>query len=274
MPLRKSVKHEWITLLKVWTDCLLPCISLNFLPPPPFLRSPLIVTTPSHLPQWFACVYALGAAVEITVLVYSVLEQVGDCAHSRLTKGSKFPVAGVLVASSSAAVIVRLFLLWRLYMVVTLGKGKGLLRELGVRRSLHRDVYCSAVNSRGTYGTQRSMPTESATRYDFQYRIDDDDAGPLSSGLPVRQSASPSLPTHASPSLAPYTALTPSAIHHESLGGISGGAGGFVVPGSGGTACTPDETLHCTPSLGPVPILTAKTVTLDDSKAQAGTARE
>eukprot|EP01061_Rhynchopus_euleeides_P022934 TRINITY_DN3742_c2_g1_i1.p1 TRINITY_DN3742_c2_g1~~TRINITY_DN3742_c2_g1_i1.p1 ORF type:complete len:475 (+),score=72.66 TRINITY_DN3742_c2_g1_i1:97-1425(+) len=211
VPLRKSVKHEWMTLLK-----------------------------------GLVAMYAVGWGIEVTAFVQSVMEQVGPDNNSRLLQDTRFPIGGVLMAATGTAVIVRLVLVYRLYRVVVLAKGKGLLKELGARRSMHRDV----IGTSSGYGTIRSFNSEEGTRYDFQYRVERDNGNaPSTSSLPLIGERSLSL------SQGPV----PASIGVPPIGPASTG----ILPSA---ASSPSLPMGATPSLGPVPIVTAKAVALNGNE--------
>eukprot|EP01060_Flectonema_neradi_P034198 TRINITY_DN5937_c0_g1_i1.p1 TRINITY_DN5937_c0_g1~~TRINITY_DN5937_c0_g1_i1.p1 ORF type:complete len:443 (+),score=19.35 TRINITY_DN5937_c0_g1_i1:40-1368(+) len=209
-PLKKSVKNEWLGLMK-----------------------------------FVIVLFSLGGIVEGITLIYAILDEMGHVHHVRL-HNDKFPASILMIISAALAIVLRVALLYQIYVVVKLAFGSGLLQELSITRKLHRDTY----NSTGygtTLGSTGSIP---ATRYDYHYRVVQDASGEsrdimnsVSSqpvGLPYRHSVGGSAP-EARP------------LHNAAL------------PRSTDST-TGEATLSSwTPTLGPVTIVTAKSVTLNDS---------
>ena len=227
--------------------------------------------------------YLLGWGAQVTVFVYSILEQANSNENSRLLKDGRFPIGWVLMAATGTAVIVRVLLIFRLYRVVTLAYGKGLLKELGARRSMHRDVYCGTGSGYGTIRSYNSDDTN--TRYDFHYRVTNEPGLTHSqsvSALPASTTSLPIEPGTRSLSVsglqagsvgAPYGAASAPYGMGLGLGGL-GLSPAMSIPGSSGLPSPQPIAKGAMPSassphlpmggslVGPVPIVTAKSVAL------------
>eukprot|EP01064_Diplonema_japonicum_P039032 TRINITY_DN9683_c0_g3_i1.p1 TRINITY_DN9683_c0_g3~~TRINITY_DN9683_c0_g3_i1.p1 ORF type:complete len:477 (+),score=48.07 TRINITY_DN9683_c0_g3_i1:404-1834(+) len=211
VPLKRAIKNEWMSWLKV----------LVFL-------------------------FTLGGCVEVTLLVFSILEQTGGADHSRV-KEKDFPVAATLIVSASVAAIVRGLLLWMVWLIVDMAFGNNILHELGISRKLHRDVY-----SAPTYGAIGSQVSHPNTKYDYYYRVvhgsqEVPNTGSGTFNQPAnRDSGYYRTPVHTSTSPRLYN----SSYHQQSNVSVTLG--------------NEQSSVSVTPSLGPVPILTAKSVALND----------
>ena len=235
-PLKKSVKNEWLGLMKVCST-----FHITFL----FGCSEKRVIKNNINIQFVILLFTLGGIVEGITMIYAILDEMGHVHHVRLHY-DKFPASILMIISAALAVVMRVALLYQIYVVVKLAFGSGLLQELSITRKLHRDTY----NSTGygtTLGSTGSIP---ATRYDYHYRVVQDASAEsrdimnsVSSqpvGLPYRHSLGGSAPESR-------------PLHNAGL------------PRSTDSTTGEPTLSSWTPTLGPVTIVTAKSVTLNDS---------
>eukprot|EP01063_Lacrimia_lanifica_P034321 TRINITY_DN631_c0_g1_i1.p1 TRINITY_DN631_c0_g1~~TRINITY_DN631_c0_g1_i1.p1 ORF type:complete len:447 (+),score=165.84 TRINITY_DN631_c0_g1_i1:72-1412(+) len=192
----------------------------------------------------FAGIYTVGLLVEVIALVLAVLEQTGHRWHSRLHAKS-FPVAWVVMVSSALAILARLALAYRVHVVVDVAFDTGLLKELAgkqMRPWLHGEpqtLYGTDGPARD--GSERPSRDNSPTRY-----------GNASPPAATAQSDPFRIERPQSTSLDRDVAAYRNSVTRASLP-LAGTPNG-PTPSSWSSA------------KGNVPILAAKTVTLDEAR--------